>query len=212
MKKLFVFIAALAVASLACGLPNMDSLLNPLPQDDFSDSNSGWGTGTDSESSVVYANGGLQMIVFKPFFLTWSTPDINSYENIHIEVSVKNESADEKAFFGIICNEQGTTQSFYYAGVSPDGYYALIKSAIAQDDVFLAEGESDAVKNSASSMKLGLDCGGGTITLYANGQQIASASDAAYAGGSVGLFAASNEMNSGANVTFDDFAVTKLGE
>ncbi len=212
MKKVFVAFVALAIASLACGMPNMDSLLNPLPQDDFSNSGSGWGTGTDTQSSVEYANGGLQMIVYQPYFLTWSTPDISSYENVHIEVNLKSESSDPESMFGIVCHAQGSTTSFYYVGVSPDGYYAFIKSAVAQDDSFLKEGTSDVIKNNISSMKLGVDCGGGNLVLYVNGQQIDSVSDATYTKGSVGLFAASDDQNSGANVTFDDFVVTKLGE
>jgi hypothetical protein len=161
---------------------------------------------------VEYANDGLQMIVYTPSYVTWSTPSLTSYENIHIEVSVKNESADQEALYGIVCNEQGSTQSFYYAGISPDGYYAFIKSAVAQDDVYLKEGTSDAVAAAGGSVRLGLDCGGGALTLYVNGQQVDSVSDSTYASGVIGLFAASDDQANGTNVTFDDFVVTKLGE
>jgi len=193
-------------------LPDVTSLLNPLPTDDFSNSSSGWGTGTDAQSSVEYADGGLQMIVYTPFYVTWSTPDLESYENIHIEASVKNISTDPEAMFGIVCNEQGSTSSFYYVGVSPDGYYAFIKAAVGQDDVFMKEGNSDLIRNSASSMRLGLDCGNGALTLYVNGQRIDSMNDSTYTSGVVGLFAASDDQASGASVIFDDFVTTQLGE
>jgi len=137
--KSWISITYLTLAALACGMPDVTSLLNPLPSDDFSDSESGWGTGTDSQSSVEYANGGLQMTVFEPFYLTWSTPDLTTYENLHMEVNVSSTSTDQEALFGFVCHEQGSTNSFYYVGVSPDGYYAFIKSAVAQDDVFLKE-------------------------------------------------------------------------
>ncbi len=210
--KAFSFVIVLALAALACAVPSVDSILNPMPRDDFSSDSSGWGTGTDDSSSVEYANSGLQMIVYTPFFITWSTQSLESFENVHIEASVKNESTDPEALFGIVCNGQGSTQSFYYVGVSPDGYYAFIKSAVAQDDVFLKEGTSDLISVSSGSVRLGLDCGGGLLTLYVNGQQIDSVSDSTYTSGGIGLFAASDDVNSGANVTFDDFAVTKLGE
>jgi hypothetical protein len=202
----------LALAGLACATPDMDSLINPLPRDDFSDSNSGWGTGTDSQSSVEYANGGLLMVVYQPFYVTWSTPGLHSYENIHIEASANNESTDPQALFGIVCNEQGTTNSFYYVGVSPDGYYSFIKSSVAQEDVFLKDGSSNVISSSASSMRLGLDCGNGGLTLYVNGQRIDGVSDSTYTSGVVGVFTASEDEQAGAKVTFDDFAVTKLGE
>jgi len=212
MMKVLISMAALVFVSLACALPNVSSLLNPLPQDDFSDSNSGWGTGTDSQSSVEYQDGGLKMIVFQPLYLTWSTAGLSPYENIHMEVSVNNQSSDPKAFFGLVCNAQGGTTSFYYVGVSSDGYYAFIKSAVAADDVYLKESSSDVISSSGSSMRLGLDCSGSSLTLYVNGQRVDSASDSTYTSGAVGLFTASDAQASGATVTFDDFAVTKLGQ
>ena len=210
--KAFSFIIVLALAALACAAPSVSSILNPMPKDDFSSDSSGWGIGTDSASSVEYANGGLQMIVYTPFYVTWSTQSVESFENVHIETSVKSESTDPEALFGIVCNEQGSTESFYYVGVSPDGYYAFIKSAVAQEDVFLKEGTSDLISVSSGSVRLGLDCGGGSLTLYVNGQQIDSVSDSTYTSGVIGLFAASDDENGGADVTFDDFVVTKLGE
>ncbi len=206
--KIFIFVVVLVLSALACTIPG----LNSLPKDDFSNSASGWGTGTDASSSVEYANEGLQLIVYQPLYVTWSTPDDKVYENIHIEASVKNESTDPEALFGIVCNEQGTSSSFYYVGVSPDGYYAFIKSADGIDDVYLKEGNSDVISASSSSMRLGLDCGNGSLALYVNGQQIDSVSDTTYPSGVVGLFAASDDQEGGASVIFDDFVMTKLGE
>jgi hypothetical protein len=210
--KLLASIATLALAALACGTADLSSLLSTTPSDDFSSSSSGWGTGTDSSSSVEYTNGGLQMIVYSPFYVTWSTPSIESYENLHMEVNVSNNSTDPEAMFGFICNEQGTTNAFYYVGVSPDGYYAFIKSSVAADDVFMKEGNSDVISANPSSMRLGLDCGNGSMTLYVNGQQIDSVSDSTYTSGVIGLFAASDDQDSGANVTFDDFTSSQLGQ
>ena len=206
--KVFVFIAVLVLAAMACAIPG----LNSLPKDDFSNSDSGWGVGTDTSSSVEYASDGLQMIVYTPFYVTWSTFGLETYENSHIEVSVNNTSSDSDSMFGVVCNEQGSTQAFYYVGVSPSGYYAFIKSSVALEDVYLKEGTSDVISASASSMRIGLDCGNGTLTLYVNGQQIDSVSDASYPNGVVGLFTASDDLDSGATVIFDDFVMTKLGE
>ena len=152
------------------------------------------------------------MQVFEPFYVTWSTPDVEVYENVHMEVDIQNQSSDDEALFGFICNEQGTTNAFYYIGVSPDGYYAFIKSSIAADDVFLKEGFSDAISATAGSMRLGLDCANGSSTLYVNGQVIDTVSDSSYTSGAVGLFAASAEIPNGASVIFDNFEMTKLGE
>ena len=208
--KIFFSILALTLASMACATPDVSSLLNPMPSDDFSNSGSGWGTGTDADSSVEYNNGGLQISVFTPYYVTWSTPGIESYENTHLEVSARNTSTDQEAFFGFICNEQGTTNSFYYVGVSPDGYYAFMKSKVVGDDETLKDGTSDIISSSAQSMRLGLDCKNGSITLYVNGQTIDSVSDSTYTSGVFGLFAASDDQQNGANVNFDDFVSSKI--
>ena len=212
MKYLRVFIFVLVLASLACGMPNLSSLLNPLPSDNFSSSSSGWGTGTDSFSSVQYSNGGLTMQVFEPYYVTWSTPDVKVYENVHMEVDVANQGSDDEALFGFVCNEQGTTNAFYYIGVSPDGYYAFIKSSVVGDDVYLKEGFSDVISANSLSMRLGLDCANGSSTLYVNGQVIDTVSDSSYTSGSIGLFAASAEIRNSTAVIFDNFVTTKLGE
>jgi len=210
--KAFSFIAVLTLAALACAIPSVSSIMNPMPHDDFSSDSTGWGTGDDSSSLVEYANSGLHMLVYTPFYVTWSNQGLKSFENVHIEVSAKNDSKDPQSLFGIVCDEQGSTQSFYYAGITSDGYYAIIKSAVAQKDVFLKEGTSDVVSAISGPVRLGMDCGGGSLVLYVNGLKIAEASDSTYASGVIGLFTASDDVNSGAEVTFDDFAVTKLGE
>jgi len=40
--RIVAALGALALSALACGLPDVTSLLNPLPSDDFSNSSSGW--------------------------------------------------------------------------------------------------------------------------------------------------------------------------
>ncbi len=210
--KVIVSIMGLILSTLACATPDVSSLLNPMPNDDFSDSSSGWGTGTDSNSSVEYTNDGLTFLVFTPFYVTWSTPSPEVFENVHMEVSTSNQGGDPNATFGFVCNEQGTTTAFYYVGVSPSGHYAFIKSSVALADVLLKEGNSPAVSASNGSVRLGLDCGNGSMTLYVNGQVVDSVSDSSYTSGSIGLFAASDEQSSGTIVIFDDFAMTKLGQ
>lgn len=204
-------ITALLLSTLACSTLNLDSLISTLLRDDFSNSSSGWGTGTDSYSSVEYADGGLKFELYEPLYITWSTPDEEVYENVHLEVSVQDQSSDLETMFGFICNEQNSTNAFYYVGVSPSsGYYAFIKSSVALDDVYLQEGTSSVVSDAGSSMRLGMDCGTSSMALYVNGQMVDSVFDSSYPSGSVGLFAASDDESSSSTVIFDDFEMTKL--
>src|SRR5512146_3143126 len=102
--RIIVAIACLALPVLACQAM-MDVGANQLPlSDDFSTSK--WGTGTDADSSIEYANGALQMIVYKKNWFVWSTSSNNkSYQNVHIEVTVTNNGTDDTTAFGIMCDK-----------------------------------------------------------------------------------------------------------
>lgn len=219
-SRIVFAIAALAFAALACqaitgggsDTPPVVSGGRVLLSDDFSSSQ--WGTGTDADSAVEYVNEALQFIVFKTNYFVWSTPDDEDYSNVHIEVTALNNSTDSTTAFGIICNMQVTDVSYYFA-ITGAGQYAIAKSAVAIDDVFLTNNDeweySDVITPNASSYRVGADCGSnGTLTLYVNGQQVDSATDSTYTSGNVALFTWSGEEATGADVSFDDFEMTEL--
>jgi hypothetical protein len=186
-----------------------------LLSDDFSDDQSGWGTGTDANSLVEYVNGGLQMTVYKDNYFTYSVPNQTAYQNVHIEVTIANNSSDKVATFGIMCNQQVTKDAFYYFGISPNGEYAIVKAAVAKDDQVLTNKgkwkSSNLVKVNAKSYTLGADCGSdGTLTMYVDGQKVDSVTDTSYGKGRVALFAWNAKVPSGTDVTFDNFTMTSL--
>jgi hypothetical protein len=208
MTGLTAFILACSPASLpTAGVDGETD--TALLRDDFSADSTGWGTGTNSDSSVEYTNGGLQFIVFSERYLTWSNPNAETYSNVHVEVTVRNESPDRLAIYGILCHGQAD-QSFYYLGVASDGYYTISKAPASEEDFSLTNGSSPLVPIDSEPFTIGADCGTGTLTLYINGQQIATAQDSSYTSGKVGLFAKSNETADSVDVIFDDFVVTLL--
>ena len=211
--RVLLGVAMLVLSSLAC---NALSFLGggPLLEDNFDGNSSNWGTGTDADSSVEYSDGGLQMLVSTPDYFTWSTPNETEYQNVHIEVTARHNDSNSITAFGVICNEQTITESHYYFVISSDGGYAIAKAALAQSDVFLTNNDqwahSDAIKQNADSYRIGADCGNGMLTLYVDGQEIASVSDSTYTAGGVGLITWSGSEAPSADVTFDDFVMTKL--
>lgn len=214
LTKVVLAISSLALASLSCGA--FSSLLGggSLLQDDFSSDSSGWGTGTDSDSAVEYLNGGLNMVVFTQNYFVWSTPNDVDYENIHMEATAVNNGTDTTTAFGIMCNQQLVENSFYYFAVTPGGEYAIARAQSGLTDVFLTNNDqwasSDLIPQNAASYRIGADCGNGTLTLYVDGQQIASVTDTTHGIGGVGLFTWSAVDATTTNVTFDDFVMTKL--
>jgi hypothetical protein len=219
-------IAALALAALACnavtsggggGEDPTGATSTPSPNvllsDDFSAAR--WGTGTDADSSVEYANNALQMIVYTKNYFVWSTPNDEDYQNVHMEVTAINNGTDSTTGFGLMCNQQaGADSSFYYLALTPAGQYAIAKATTGQSDVFLTNNDqwasSDLIATDAASYQIGADCGNGTLTLYVDGQQIASVSDASYTSGGIAIFAWSGEEATSTNVSFDNFLMTEL--
>jgi len=210
LMKFLIAIASLLLASLACNALGGGALL----EDDFSGSDVTWGTGTDADSTVEYANGALNFVVNKDLYFVWSTPNDQDYEKIHIEVTAVNNSTDSAAAFGLICNLQLTNTSYYFA-VTDAGEYAIGLYTFAGDTILTNNGQwntSSLIKAGADSYRIGADCGNNTFTLYMDGQPVDSVTDSTYTSGNVGLFAWSGEELNGTNVVFDDFVVTKLPE
>jgi len=214
--KIISVILMLFITTLACGLPSISSLLGTngaVFEDNFDGFKQTWGTGTDTDSSVEYADGGLRFKVYTSKYLVWGGPNDTSYNNVHIEVTAKNNDADENAAFGIICN-QVISDNFYYFAVRPNGQYAIAKAAVAKDDVFLTNNDqwadSDQITKNAASYQIGADCGNGTLAFYVDGKPIASVQDSSYEKGKVALFALSSEQKDGVDTTFDNFIITDL--
>ena len=212
--RIVVAIAALALASLACqglSLPGGDT---SLLKDDFSDTSSGWGTGTDDKSSVEYAGSGLQVKVFKDNYFIWTGPNQEKYENVHIEATANNNSSNQDTALGIYCDQQTITSAFYYFAMTPNGQYAIAEASVALSDVFLTNNDdwadSDAITKNAKSYRIGADCGNGKLTFYVDGKQIASVSDSSYTAGKAGLFVWSPKEINSAEVLFDDFVSSPL--
>ncbi len=235
MKNKFVLaVALLGLAMLACRAVTGGGTtpVSPLPtdtdlpvatdtestdgdvllSDDFKSIR--WGTGTDADSSVEYTDEALRVIVFTENFFVWSTPDDRNYENVHIEVTVINNGTHSTTAFGILCNQQSVNSSFYYFAITPAGEYAIAKAENGKTDVFLTNndqwGFSDAIAQDAASYRVGADCGRGRLALYVDGVEIDSVSDSSYTSGRVGVFVWSGEEVASADVSFDDFLMTRL--
>ncbi|HTP02451.1 MAG TPA: hypothetical protein VMJ64_13845 [Anaerolineales bacterium] len=210
----FLYFGLAAVISVACSAAT--SLLSgeqTLLKDDFSSSDSGWGTGTTESDSIEYDNGGLVMKVFKDNYFTWSTPNQKIYEDVHMDAAANDASSDTNPAFGILCDKQSAGDSFYYFAVTPAGSYVIAKAAAGEPDVILTNNgkwqSSDKIAKNASSYRIGADCKAGTLKLYVDGEEIASAADSSYTSGGVGLLLWTGDEANG-EVTYDDVVLKQL--
>jgi hypothetical protein len=230
-NRIVLAVACLALAALACnavmgggndndndngggGADSPTSTPSPkiILSDDFSSEQ--WGTKTDADSSIEYSDNALRMIVYTKQWFVWSTPNADTYQDVHVEVTAMNNNTDSTTAMGIICYKQPSTSNFYYVAITPAGEYAIAKAVEGESDVFLTNNDqwanSDAIAQNASSYRIAADCGNGTITLYVDGQQIASVSDTSYTSGGVALLAWSGEEATNTDISYDDFVMTEL--
>lgn len=226
--RMVLMVGVLALAALACQAlgggtaPGGDapSVEQPAPppvsnvilKDDFSFSR--WGTGTDADSAVEYVNGALNFNVFTEDYFVWSTPNGESYSNVRMEVTVINNDTDSTTAFGFMCNKSAGND-FHYLVMTPAGQYAIAVAKEGAQDVFLTNNDewadSDLIAVNADSYRVGAECGNGRLTLFVDGQQIASVADSTYTSGQVALLVWSGEEAGMVNnVSFDDFVMTRL--
>jgi hypothetical protein len=182
-------------------------------EDDFSDS-SIWGLLDESTATIAYDGEMLRIKIFKKNWIVWTTPNGEYYENVRTEVTAYNNDGEPSTAFGVMCYQQDEVSSYYYAVVTPEGDYVIAKAKEGETDVYLTNNDqwdtSDLIANNASSYRVGLDCGNGTLSLYVDGQLIDSVSDDSYTSGTSGLVAWSGFDVSSADVSFDDFLITSL--
>jgi hypothetical protein len=214
LNKIYLAIGCFTVVAMSCNAISSLGERGTSLEDDFSSAK--WGTLTDANASVEYANGTLHMLIFTRNHFVWSVPDDKDYENIHMEVTVINNNTDPATAFGIMCNQQDSDSGYYFA-ITPAGQYAIVKSTAGQKDVFLTNDNtwdySNFITPNAPSYRLGVDCSrDGTLTLYVDGQQVDSVNDTDYASGGVALFTWSGEEATSADVSFDDFILTRLDQ
>ena len=67
---------------------------------------------------------------------------------------------------------------------------------------------SETIKQGAASNHIRADCVGDSLSLYVNGEKLASANDSEYSNGDVGLLAGAFDTT-GTDIHFDNFSVLK---
>src|SRR5271157_1845782 len=225
----------LALVVTACGDPSQASSLSPdgmstaapgiteapaatgpvLFQDNFTNSTSGWGTGSNTDRTVDYMQGTLEFNVFAAGDFVFSTRSDTDYTDVHMEVSFAPNDSNSDTAFGILCDQQTDNNSFYYGAITSLGKYTVAKAVAKKPDYFLTSNNSwvisTAIPAHQVSYALGMDCDSdSTLTLYVNGIRIDTVMDSTYAKGHVGLFVWSSPHVNAADVNFSNFKITSI--
>jgi hypothetical protein len=93
-----------------------------LYYDDFSDPNSGWGTGDNAGGSVAYVDGGLHFVPAAVGAWLWSRREANDAWNVmRVEANVTPSHA---GYAGLLCSADDI--DLYGAVANADGAYIFV--------------------------------------------------------------------------------------
>jgi hypothetical protein len=216
MKKALIAIAVVAAASLACSLlsPTVTNVQpttqsNILFADDFSSNSSGWAEVDEAAKFAGYSNGGYRMWLNTAQYDIWAYPGKSFDDPVSIEVDATKTAGPDNNDFGVICDFTDS-DNFYFGLISSDGYALIGKkqggttTPLSADQMVPVDGI--LAGNMTNHIKF--VCNNGALSLYANSNLVASASDTAFSSGDVGLRVGTYD-EIGVDMLFDNFVVIK---
>jgi hypothetical protein len=203
-KNLFFAMAVLVMAALACSFTTVKTPTAQPPA----------GGGGASGSILFqddYQSGGYRINVIQTDTYFFANPYKTFQNDVRIEVDATKIGGPDDNAFGVQCRYQDM-DNYYFFYISSDGFVGIgIDNAgtitiISSSDGNMASDPN--VNQSAATNHIRADCIGSTLTLYANGTQVASATDSTFTEGDVGLIAKTFKV-SGTDIMFHNFFVYK---
>jgi hypothetical protein len=210
LVRLLSMIILISLASMSCSDSEaQNNTSGVLFADNFSDNSNKWDQVSNSSASTDYYDAAYRIMVNVPSYNAWGNPGKENFLDTSIEVDAIKHSGPDDNEFGVICRYTDASR-FYFAAISSDGYYAIMKMTSAGPMPIGKASmlESDAISHGAVSNHIRFDCIGSTLTLYVNGSLVDQQSDADYTTGNVGLIAGTFKTP-GTDVVFDNFYVYK---
>ena len=175
-----------------------------LYQEEFEKNTTGWDRISNDHGIMDYDSGGYRILVKQPDFNLWSTAE-KDFGDVRIEADVFRLNGPDENRQGVLCRYQNG--DYYFFVISNDGYYGIGKF-IGEQTLLLGQTAmqpSEFIQKDAVN-HVRADCIGDTLTLYINYNQVASAKDADFKNGDVGLLAGAF-THTGVDVMFDHFIV-----
>jgi hypothetical protein len=178
--------------------------LTLIYSDDFNDSETGWGEIFEPDTVRQYGGSRYHIIAKENDVFTWSKLG-RDFADFVLEVDATQDEGPSNNSYGVLFRSEDD-EHFYRFGISGDGFYFLDKSVGNGWVPVVDWTESPYINRGQASNRLKVTCAGSQITLYANDQHLATATDDSYDHGDIGLFAASfAEPN--VHITFDNLKV-----
>ncbi|HUX76892.1 MAG TPA: serine/threonine-protein kinase [Anaerolineae bacterium] len=164
-----------------------------LFEDDFESPASGWEIGEYETGSVGYERGVYVVTSLGHNDTMWGTAN-RSFDDVVVEVDATQVSAGpaNDNDYGVVCREQGNGDG-YHLLISGDGFYAIVRSEGGSFEWLVDWTESNAINQGNATNRIRGVCDGSTLTLFVNGQRLATAEDGTFTSGDIALTATSYE-------------------
>jgi len=157
-------------------------------EDDFSDSFGGWDDAFDTYTTKQYGNNRYQIEVTASNLVAWglANRDVADFE---IEVETRREDGGDINSYGILFRFQDR-ENFYRFDISGDGYFLLSKFIAGQWETLIDWQEAPSLNTDLGANNiLKVSAIGSKITVWANGQALATITDDDLSHGNFGFFA-----------------------
>jgi hypothetical protein len=187
----------------------------PVPriifEDDFESPDPGWELGTDESSERFIDEGGLHVRVNAAMTMSWATNrELQSLDDFDLEVDASQVSGPDDNEYGILFRFQDA-QNYYLFAISGNGHFDLFCLVDGQPYNVVNWTEVPSVEQGQSTNHLRLFADGATISMYANGELLATVPDNTFRRGDIGLMAGSFEEG-GVEIAFDNLKVAEIEE
>ena len=178
-----------------------------LLEDRFSDHRSGWGTDSEREYDRGYQDGEYFFELYEPDWLVWASRG-KRFSDVEINVEIRQRSSPADGNFGLLCRFVDPAQ-FYYFSITGDGYYAILRVEGDDTEVLTGPGylPSRAILTGGQPNTMQAVCNGERLTLYVNGEEVASVRDDALSRGDVGMAVGAGSSGS-IRIHFDDIVIS----
>lgn len=176
-------------------------------RDEFS-GDTGWYTLEEDIFGFEYAGGGYRIYVNLLDTPIWSVRQ-RELADVRLEVDVSRTGGPENGYFGLVCRFNQEQRNYYALVIDGEGNFAIAKTENNQFE-FILEDASPAgvIKSGDATNRMAADCIGDTLTLWTNGQQLASIEDEDFESGWIGLIAGTRD-EPGIVALFDNLIVLK---
>lgn len=178
---------------------------NVIFEEDF-EAGTGWFEQEEDNFAFEFVDGAYR--IRNEFYdaAVWSIREMG-IDDVYLQVDASLSDGAESGFYGLICRHVDE-DNFYALLVSPSGRYGI---GIHEDGefIYLIEGTNPEVIQSGSAVnRVGGECVGDSLTLFANGQQLAQVTDSTFDEGEIGLVVKTT-LDEEMEAIFDQFIVAR---